>query len=360
MRDLNSYIEKGQRLFLPNHESLQYSGRIDFDVPKEPILIYPSSYVTFRFTGTICKVILENKRIWWNNFLGFIIDGKQDKVELPNEGQVCLTLAKGLEDREHTLILFKRMDNCHTVKLYGFLLEEQAELLKAEEKPHRRIEVYGDSVSAGEVSEAIGYVGKADPEHQGEYSNSWYSYAWMTARKLNAQIHNVAQGGIALLDHTGWFAAPDYLGMESVYDKLQYNSAAGEIKSWNFSQYIPHVIIVAIGQNDSHPYDYMSVDYNSSESKNWRNHYKTFVHKLRTIYPKAVIILTTTILRHDLAWDKSIEEVTQEISDNKVLHFIYSQNSVGTHGHIRVSEADKMSEELADFISSLGEEIWED
>ncbi len=30
-------------------------------------------------------------------------------------------------------------------------------------RPVRRIEVYGDSVSAGEVSEATAYAGKADP-----------------------------------------------------------------------------------------------------------------------------------------------------------------------------------------------------
>ena len=66
--------------------------------------------------------------------------------------------------------------------------------------PERKIEVYGDSVYAGEVSEAVEYTGKEDPEYNGEYSNSWYSYAWMTARKLNAQIHDIAQGGIALKD----------------------------------------------------------------------------------------------------------------------------------------------------------------
>lgn len=47
---------------------------------------------------------------------------------------------------------------------------------------------------AGEVSEAVDYVEKEDPEHNGEYSNSWYSYSWMTARKLGAQIHDIAQG----------------------------------------------------------------------------------------------------------------------------------------------------------------------
>ena len=90
--------------------------------------------------------------------------------------------------------------------------------------PPRRIEVYGDSVSAGEVSEAVDYVAKSDPEHNGEYSNSWYSYAWIAARKLDAQLHDIAQGGVALLDNTGWYHEPDYIGMEHVWNKIILSS----------------------------------------------------------------------------------------------------------------------------------------
>ena len=81
-------------------------------------------------------------------------------------------------------MLFKRMDACHTVTFYGFTVDDGADLLPPEPKPARRMEVFGDSVSCGEVSEAVDYVGKEDPVHDGQYSNSWYSYAWMTARKL--------------------------------------------------------------------------------------------------------------------------------------------------------------------------------
>ena len=81
----------------------------------------------------------------------------------------------------------------------GLIFDADAQLQAPEPKPEKKIEVYGDSVSAGEVSEAVDYVGKEDPEHQGQYSNSWYAYSAITARKLNAQLHDVAQGGIALL-----------------------------------------------------------------------------------------------------------------------------------------------------------------
>jgi hypothetical protein len=358
MNDLKQWINEDEKIILPDDQALQYSGRIDFSNQEEPVLIYPCSYIAVRFTGRTCKVIIKNKRFYWTNYLGYIIDGKQGKIELPEEVQVCLTLDDNLEDKEHTILLFKRMDACHIITFCGFVIQKEAKIFRSEEKPSRKIEVYGDSVSAGEVSEAVEFIGKADPEHNGEFSNSWYSYAWMTARKLNAQIHDIAQGGIALLDHTGWFSEPDYIGMEIVYDKLRYDSKMEEVKKWDFQQYKPHVVIVAIGQNDNHPSDYMAEDYNSEASKKWRSHYKAFVQTLRNIYPEVVIILATTILRHDLSWDKSIEQVTCELDDSKVFHFIYSQNSIGTDGHIRISEADRMSDELAGFINSLGEEIW--
>lgn len=344
----------------PKHPALQYEGRIDFDDPSAPVLVFPCTSIRMRFTGSFLKVTLENHHAYWDNYMGYILDGKQEKIKLPEAGKVTLTLAEHMEEKEHEVLFFKRMDSCHMVTFYGFEVEDGEQISPPEPLPERRIEVYGDSVSAGEVSEAVDYVGKTDPQHQGEYSNSWYSYSWMTARKLHARIHDVAQGGIALLDDTGWFAEPDYKGMESCYDKIEYNPAFGEAKQWDFSKYRPHVVIVALGQNDNHPRDYMAEDYNSEKSAYWREKYKKFILDLRKIYPKAVIILATTILEHSGNWDKSIEEVCQELKDENIHHFMYTKNGCGTPGHIRIPEAEQMSEELASYIEALGEDIWKD
>ena len=183
--------------------------------------------------------------------------------------------------------------------------------------------------------------------------------AWMTARKLNAQIHDTSQGGISLLDDTGWFAAPHYKGVESCYDKIEYHQDLGPTKQWDFSKYVPHVVVVAIGQNDNHPVDYMAEDYDSEKSKNWRKHYQSFIEKLMQLYPKAQITLATTILCHDKSWDRSIDEVCTRIGSERVHHFLYTKNGSGTPGHIRIPEAEQMSDELAAYITSLGDEIWE-
>lgn len=339
-------------------EKLQYSGRIDNSDPERPIFVFPCSSVTIRFYGSEIRVVLENRRLYWNNYIGVILDGEQTKIQLKDGGQV-ICLGRALEKKEHTLMLFKRQDSCHEIVFCGFEIPDAGDVLEPLPKPARRIEVFGDSVSAGEVSEAVEYVGKPDPEHNGQYSNSWYSYSWIMARKLKAQLHDIAQGGAALMDGTGWFCEPNAIGMESIWDKIHYNPELGNSTRWDFSQYIPHVVIVAIGQNDSHPEDYMRYDPNGEKAVVWKEHYRHFINQIREKYPNALIILTTTILEHSPQWDDAIDEVSRLVNDKKIVHFLYSQNGRQTPGHIRIPEAETMAEELTEFITSFGESIWE-
>lgn len=380
----------------PSDPRLIYCGRIDFDNLDAPVMVYPSSYVTFRFTGNLLKVKLTNKRSCWSNRMGCVVDGVQTAVLLyeDNEEHVytiygdnaCVELKNysadsschdekkgvpaGKNDTEktdtaekdngncevwHEVIFFKRQDSADYVTIHGFELEDGAELAanEAEKNKKLKIEVYGDSVSCGEVSEAVDYVGKADPVHNGEFSNSWYSYAWMTARKLNAKLHNISQGGIALLDGTGYFGAPGYIGVESCYDKIQYFPGLGEVKQWDFSRYTPDVVVVAIGQNDAHPDNYMPEDYDGAKAKRWRERYEWFIRRLMQLYPEAKIVLATTILMHDAAWDRAIDDVCRRIASGRVHHFLYKRNGAGTPGHIRIPEAQEMSEELAAYIQRI-------
>lgn len=335
----------------PLDEKLSYTGRIDWKNPEGPVFVYPCTSVGLRFTGNVLKIHVRNRGAYWDNYLGYILDGRQSALALPKEGTASFAInIDGTKDQEHEALIFKRQDACHELTFLGIELAEGSKLLDMPKKLERKIEVYGDSVSAGEVSEAVGYVGKEDPEHNGEYSNSWYSYAWMTARKLNAQIHDIAQGGIALLDKTGWFYPPDYIGMETAWDKIHYNPELGKPMEWDFSRYIPQVVIVAFGQNDSNPQDYMKEDYEGEKADIWRKHYKAFLIGLRSKYPLAHIVCCTTLLCHDKAWDASISQVVGEMKDERITQYIFKRNGKGTPGHLRIPEAEEMAEELSAYI----------
>lgn len=329
---------------------LIYSGRIDKRNPKKPEFIFPASSVHFCFRGSKAVLVVENRSIYWDNYAGAIVDGQQEKWLLEKEGQTQIVLVDEKEEREHEIYFFKRQDGCHEMVLCSLKLSEGGRLLSPPPASERKIEVYGDSVSAGEVSEAVEYTGKEDPAHNGQYSNSWYSYAWMTARKLNAQIHDIAQGGIALMDGTGWFHEPMAVGMMSVWDKIHYAPELGEAVCWDFSEYIPDAVIVAVGQNDSHPCDYMKEDIGGCRAALWRESYEAFLKKLRKQYPAAHIICCTTLLNHAKEWDISIEQVCRKLSDEKISHYAFVRNGRGTPGHLRIGEAQEMAEELAAYI----------
>lgn len=343
---------------LPNNSSLIYSGRIDLSDPFAIVWTYPGTFVRMKFKGTQLFIHVRNKHNYWNNYLGVAEGDAQTKLLLPEEGEATIEIPlQTTQDNIHEVTIFKRQDACHELTILGFEIncntDDECELLEASPLPPRRIEVYGDSVSAGEVSEAVDYVAKADPEHNGEYSNSWYSYAWIAARKLDAQLHDIAQGGVALLDNTGWYHEPDYIGMEQVWNKMRYNPDYGTVKEWDFSKYTPDIVIVAIGQNDSHPDDYMKTDYEDEKAKNWRTHYRQFLAKLRETYPDAWIICCTTLLQHDIGWDMSISQAVLDIADKKISHCVFQRNGKATPGHLRIPEAEEMAEELCHYIHSL-------
>lgn len=342
-----------------DQEGLLHSGRIDFHDPKHPEWVFPATSLRFRFYGKSASLWVTNRNVYWKNTLGAVVDGAHMRFDLNDTGETELRLVAEDTDSEHDVLVYKRMDSCHEVVLEQLELSEGSCLLPAPERPARRMEIYGDSVSAGEVSEAVHCTGRLDPEHPGEFSNSWYSFAWMTARKLGAEIHDIAQGGIALMDNTGWFEEPNAVGMESAWNKLHYQPHLGTPTPWDFSGWTPQVVVVAFGQNDSHPEDYMAADPDGERSQLWRAHYKAFLQGLRKTYPDAYIICCTTLLGHDPAWDISIGQVCRELGDAKITQYLYRRNGRGTPGHLRIPEAEEMAEELSAYIKSLHIEGWE-
>ena len=339
----------------PNDVMIRYTGRTCWTDEGCPIWVYPCTSAEMKFTGNTLKIKVSNKNNYWDNYLGCIIDQSQRSYLLNKDGITELEIMVPDNDKgEHRVLFFKRQDACHEVTILEYEIGDGERLLPLTPLTGRRIEVYGDSVSAGEVSEAVDCVGMEDPVHNGGYSNSWYSYAWITARKLKAQIHDVAQGGMALMDGTGWFQEPDQIGMESAWEKVRYNPVFGSATSWDFSKYTPQVVIVAIGQNDNHPYDFMKNEYNGEMAVKWRKRYRDFLLKLRQTYPDAHIICCTTLLCHDCSWDKAIDDVVHDVDDKMITHYIFGRNGFATPGHLRIPEACEMATELTEYIESLG------
>ncbi len=339
-----------RKIISPADKSFSYMGRIDFENPENPLFIYAGSMVTAKFTGTSVGMMIKPMLIYPVTWIGAVVDGVQYKLDLNRaDTPVYIPIAENLEDTEHTVTIFKRTAGSHHYfRFCGLMIDSNAEVRPYEKQYAMNIEVYGDSVSAGEVVEAVYYDGHCDPEHNNCYDNSWFSYSLSLARKLNARVHCNAQGGISLVDGAGYFNPDNYIGMESTYDKLSYVPDFG-LTSWDFSRFTPDYVIIALGQNDAHP-DPNAI-FNADYKAHWKGVYKNMVNDLISKYgDKTRFIVTLTVLMHDPVWDETLDEIVNELDNKNVARFRFLRNGAATPGHPRITEQEEMAGELAAFI----------
>ncbi|MBO6303345.1 MAG: lipase [Ruminiclostridium sp.] len=342
-------------VFTADNKAFSYMGRTDFSDIRAPLIIYPGANIKFGFTGSSLSVEIENISMTDDpQWLGAVIDGVQHKYELKKEtARQTVLLSEGLDSGAHTCMIFKRQAAAH----YFRFLSVQAESVYPVPTDYSlKLEFFGDSVSAGEVTEAVYYEGMSDPEnHHGMYDNSYFSYTFMTARKLNAQFHNNSQGGIALFDHTGYFYGPDIAtltGLESTYDKLSYVPYAPcGVSKWDFSCYTPDFVIFAIGQNDAHPNP--DAVFDKEYTERWKARYKEILLDLKERYKTARFIIITTVLKHEAKWEYILDELCAELADPDVTRLKFKRAGLATDGHPRITEQEEMAQELSAYIRSL-------
>lgn len=352
---IQNLLSKSETYIPADCREISYNGRIDFSNPKIPIFIYPASYALAFFTGREIGVVIKNNNDYFNNYLGYIVDGVQKKAILSNDGNVQkIILADDLESsKKHNVVIFKRQDTCHEFEFYGFVISNDGSLDIPKKKHRRQMEFYGDFITCGDMSETDCSFNRTDSDYDGSYSNVWYSYSMITARILNAEADIIAQNEASLMGGT---CDRDY-GIKNMYDKLQYNKNLGDIKEWNFENYRPHVVVVAIGQNDFEHYDFMKTDPYGEKAMVWKNCYRDFILNLRSVYPNALIVLATSILNHNSSWDRAIGSICTDIHEAKIVHFLYSSNGRGGMA-IGKPQAEGMAFELSMFIKGFGNSIW--
>jgi lysophospholipase L1-like esterase len=330
-----------------DHPKIQYIGRIDRTNAKAPVLSFPGSAFRFKFEGTTLGLKLADDTWGGNNYVGVYIDNNpQPTVIYLDSGSTVkdYLVSDQLAEARHTALVVKRNDYITGgFSFHGISLAPQKNIFELHTLSNRKIEVYGDSISAGGSVE-YEQTGVPDPQGNNDpLANGYLSFGSMLARDYQAQVHLIAQGGMPLIDGYGFWNQAT--GMEAVYDKM---APLRDAPTWDFSKYQAKLVIVALGQNDA-----SSINESQLSSQEWQNRYQQFIANLRSKQPHAYIICMFPNMFHDTKWDgyltAAVAQYQQATGDNRVYTLI---NQGITPGHPREAEQRMMADALSNLIET--------
>jgi lysophospholipase L1-like esterase len=282
------------RTYAPDDPGFLYTGRIDFSNAKQPKFSAPGVYIRARFRGTGVSVLLEDEFKWGTNrnYYDALIDGGPAFKIAPKQGVTRYEAAAGLLNAEHELLLVKRTEA--SIGYSKFLgVEIAGEILPPPERPARRMEFIGDSITAGAGIEADNNSSECQADGWGQpYNNARLAYGPVLARSLNAEYHVSAVSGIGLVRNYSF--QYDARPMPEVYDLTFFEQTASP--KWDPRLFLPDVLVLALGTNDFSPGDSerepMGVDA-------FAEAYIAFIERLRGYYPQAEMFVVSSPMLGD-------------------------------------------------------------
>jgi lysophospholipase L1-like esterase len=213
----------------PTPEIVHYVGRFDTSDPKGPRFAWSGSSVLARFTGPAISVRLKDEG--FNTFVVFL-DGRPSGTITTFPGRDAYPLGTGLGPGEHEVMLYKRTEaRVGEVQFGGFVTAPDGQLVATSFRPTRRIELIGDSITAGYGDEGTSPTCTFRPSSENEYM----AYGAITARNLHAEHMTIAWSGKTVQQ------------MAELYDRTL---PARSSSPWDAQRWVPDVVVVNLGTND--------------------------------------------------------------------------------------------------------------
>jgi hypothetical protein len=313
----------------PSDRHLLYTGRVDFAQPDAPVITWPNTAIAGNFTGTSLAVTLDDEK--GKNYFNVFIDGDTASPLIIEaaQGSKKYDVIAGLAPGKHSFLITKRTEGEEGATVFrGLELADGGQMLAPPARPKRHIEFFGDSITSGMGDEAP-MNGRDDV---GRDKNSFLSYAGITARNLNAELHQTSQSGIGVMISWFPFTMPDF------YDQL---SAVGNNDTkWDFSRWTPDVVVVNLMQNDRWLIGDRHQLQPEPDDAGRIAAYEKFVKRIRQLYPKAYIVcaLGSMDATRDPQWPGYVKAAVEDMrkgGDQRIDTVFFPFTGYGAHPRLK-------------------------
>jgi len=272
-----------------------------------------------------------------NNFYEIVVDHDPTMTYIitPQSTTTSYDVVSNLPYGDHLVEFAKRTETSQgSVTFLGF--ELGGTLLAAPTKPTRRIEIIGDSISAGSgIEPGVDQV-NCNTASGNLAQNAYLSYGAVLARNLNAEYHITAAGG-----RGAWrnYECGSLDTLPAGYDHMNQRDLNSPL--WDHTKYVPDAIIVALGTNDFSPDSCneppLSAECDPVGYQDYISAMETFITRLRGYFPDAQIIMISSPMLAD-GWPSPVSidggapcPYTSRTSNNAAMETVrdYFNNDAG-------------------------------
>jgi lysophospholipase L1-like esterase len=326
---------------------IRYVGRFHA-VEHARVSGWPGTQIEARFTGpSIAAVLTEMPtadEIRDHDRIRVTIDGGAPRELALAEGRHVYPLARGLDAGEHHVQLWKQTEGVvGAVAFEGFLLARGQMLLAAPAEPKRRIEMVGDSITAGYGNEGT----SAACHWDAALENNYLTYGAFAARELGAAYSAIAWSGKGILRN---YDPNEPETLPEIYERvLPADASAGSAPA----SPRPDAVVVNLGTND--------IAASIPDGPSFERGYLALLSRVRARYPEAVLVIALGPMLADDApqprarslmreWLKNVQAAWRAKRDERIAFielWIDPAEGLGCDSHPSIRTHARMGVELA-------------
>jgi lysophospholipase L1-like esterase len=297
---------------------------------------WSNSGFSFNFSGTGFILSLGSYSADQPAYVKVYLDGSEQRFAISTGTEKIIY--ENLPDKRHRVTVLRVTEGAAPLLFKELVLfgKDQKFMSPPFDKP-RRIEFIGDSVTSG-------YGVIADPSettYQTYQQDSTMTYAYFTAKELEADAHYICISGKGIVC--------DCNGEKEEDIPRFFEYASREKEPWDFSKWIPGVVVVNAGTNDVA---------GAIGDREFTEKSVEFLNSIRSKYPEAHIVWVYGMMNDKYV--SAIKEAIKELNKtDKKVHFLYVESinqlpgETGANGHPNTRANMRVSKLLVKKIRSV-------
>lgn len=275
----SSVTQIDAEVLIPAGSSLiNYYGRFDFSTPGSAKFNWSGSTIEAAFVGRSIGIELSDGQADYD----IEIDGAFHSTIQTQAGISYYNVSDQLSDAAHAIRLIQRSENHWSAATFrGFYVADGKKLLAPPQKPARKIEFIGDSYTVGYGNESA--ARSCSSAQLRQYTNTNKSFGKLVTDAFHAQSIVLGWSGQGMVRNYGDAAKKS----QTPYPYYYKNTLGAVGGVWDFSQWVPDLVVICLGTNDFSTTPY-------PDDTMYRNAYHAFIDTIKGYYPDASILCVST------------------------------------------------------------------